>query len=187
MKTKTIYLIVILSIFGSLYGSKAVADIGGEIYYGFQYAQVDEDDFDLEPTVGIFRIGSMGDNGVGFEGRIGVGISDDDVSATDPFLGDISLELEVDTVLGVYLVGQTTTDSAVSVYVIVGFTMVDFTVDVDAGILGSASDSDDESDLSYGFGANFDVSDKVSLNIEFMQYLDKDDFEASAISLGVLF
>jgi len=187
MRIKVVSLIVILSIFGSLYGSRAVADIGGETYFGFQYAQVDEDDLDLEPTVGIFRIGSMGDNGVGFEGRIGVGLSDDDISASDPFLGDISLELEVDTVLGLYLVGQTTAGGAVSIYGIVGFTMVDFTVDVDAGILGSASDSDDESDLSYGFGANFDVSDKVSLNIEFMQYLDKDDFDASAVSVGVLF
>lgn len=102
-------------------------------------------------------------------------------------MGDISVELEVDTVLGLYLVGQTTAGGAVSVYGIVGFTLVDFTVDVDGGILGSGSDSDDESDLSYGFGANFDVSDKVSLNIEFMQYLDKDDFEASAVSVGVLF
>ena len=187
MKIKTIYLIAILSIFGSLYGSRAVAEIGGETYFGFQYAQIDEEDFDLEPTVGIFRIGNMGDNGVGFEGRIGVGISDDDVSGFDPVLGDISLELEVDTVFGIYLVGQTTTDSAVSVYGIIGFTQADFSGDIDGGILGSDSFSEDESDLSYGFGANFDVSDKMSLNIEFMQYLDTDDFDVSAVSLGVLF
>jgi opacity protein-like surface antigen len=172
---------------GSLFGTNVIAANGQETYFGFQYAQIDEDDLDLEPTVGIFRIGSMGENGVGFEGRIGVGLSDDDISETDPFLGDISLELEVDTVLGLYLVGQTTAGGVISVYGIVGFTMVDYTLDLDLGILGSGSDSDDESDLSYGFGANFDVSDKVSLNIEFMQYLDKDDFEASAISVGVLF
>ena len=187
MKTRAMYLIVILSMFGSVYGSKVFADIGGEPYFGLQYAQIEEDDLDLEPTAGVFRIGSMGENGIGFEGRIGVGLSDDDVSASDPFLGDISLELEIDTVLGLYLVGETTGTGAVSVYGIVGFTVVDYTVDVDAGILGSGSDSDDESDLSYGFGANLDVSDKLSLNIEFMQYLDTNDIEASAISVGVLF
>ena len=187
MKEKMGLFFVILLMTGNIFGTKAVAANNNETYFGFQYAQVEEDDLDLEPTVGIFRIGSMGDNGVGFEGRFGVGISDDDVSASDPFLGDISLELEVDTVLGLYLVGQTTASGAVSVYGIIGFTMVDFTVDVDGGILGSASDSDDESDLSYGFGANFDVSDKMSLNIEFMQYLDTDDFDVSAVSLGVLF
>ncbi len=187
MKTKTMYLIVMLSMFGSLYGSKVFAEVGGEPYYGFQYAQIEEDDLDLEPTAGVFRIGSMGENGVGFEGRIGVGLSDDDISASDPFLGDISLGLEIDTVLGLYLVGQTTAGGPVSVYGIVGFTLVDYTVDVDAGIFGSGSDSDDESDLSYGIGANFEVSDKLSLNIEYMQYLDSDDIEASAISVGVVF
>ncbi len=150
------------------------------------FGQVDEDDIDLEPTVGMFRIGSMGENGVGFEGRIGMGLSDDDISEFDPFLGDISLELEVDTVLGIYLVEQTTIGAA-SVYGIIGFTKVDFTVDVDLGILGSDSESDDESDLSYGIGANFEISDKAAINIEFMQYLDKDDFEASALSVGILF
>lgn len=140
----------------------------------------------MEPTVGIFRIGSMGENGVGFEGRVGMGLSDDDISEFDPFLGDISLELEVDTVLGLYLVAQTRSGAA-SLYGIIGFTQVDFSIEVDGGILGSASDSDDESDLSYGFGVNFDVSDQASINVEFMQYLDKDDFEASAISVGVLF
>ena len=44
----------------------------GHKYFGFQYAQIDEGNLDLEPTVGIFRIGSMSDNGVGVEARIGV-------------------------------------------------------------------------------------------------------------------
>ena len=187
MKIKKIYLLAILAALGSMYGSGALADIGGETYFGLQYAQIEEDDLDLEPTAGIFRIGSMGDNGLGFEGRFGVGIGDDDISAFDPFLGDVSLELEVDTVLGIYLVGQATTGGPVSVYGIVGFTQIDYTINVDGGILGTASDSEDESDLSYGVGANFKVSDDVRLNIEFMQYLDKDDIEASALSLGVLF
>lgn len=186
MKTKPTTLIILLSIFGCLFGSNAVANTGGETYFGFQYAQIDEDELDLEPVVGVFRIGSIGDRGIGFEGRIGLGLSSDDISETDPFLGDISLELEVDTLLGIYLVGQTTT-GAVSIYGIIGFTQLDFTVDVDLGIFGSESESDDESDLSYGFGAKFDVSDKLSLNIEFMQYLDKDDFDINAISLGIMF
>ena len=185
MKSITLYL-AILSIFGSLYGSLAVADIGGETYYGFQYVQVDEGELDMEPTVGVFRIGSMGDNGVGVEARFGVGLSDDEISGSDPTLGNISLELEVDTVMGLYLVGQTTTGTT-SVYGIIGFTQVDYTISADAGILGSASVSDDESDMSYGFGVNINVSDKVSVNLEFVQILDKDDIDASAVSLGVLF
>lgn len=187
MKIESSLFIVILMMSGSLLGTNAVAANGDETYFGFQYAQVEEDDLDLEPTAAVFRIGSMGDNGVGFEGRIGFGLSDDDVSETVPIFGDISAELDIDTILGIYLVGQANTGGAVSVYGIIGFTVVDYTIDVDLGILGSESDSDDESDLSYGFGANFDVSDKVSLNIEYMQYLDKDDIDASAISVGLLF
>ena len=39
--------------------------------------------------------------------------------------------------------------------------------------------SEDESGLSYGFGVNI-----KSFNIEYMSYLDEDDFDATAISLG---
>jgi opacity protein-like surface antigen len=173
-------LAIVLSFFGVLYGSAANA--ANQTYFGVQYAQVEEDELDLEPTAAVFRFGSMSDQGIGFEGRLGMGLSSDDRTVSTIF-GDVDAELEIDTLFGIYLLAEGRAGAA-SVYGIIGYTQADFTLESEA--LG-IDESDDESDLSYGFGANFGNSDKIRFNIEYMQYLDKNDVDASAISLGLLF
>lgn len=181
MKSNSLIPAVIFAFFGTLYGTAASA--ANETYFGVQYAMIEEDEFDLEPTAAVFRVGSMSDQGIGFEGRLGMGISSDDRDVTIPILGEVDVELEVDTVLGLYLVAEGAAGPA-SIYGIVGYTKVDYTIESDAA---DVDESDDESGLSYGFGANFGSSNKLRFNIEYMQYLDEDDVDASAISLGVLF
>ncbi len=187
MKIKTLCWIASLPIAAVLVLSNASAADGAQTYIGVQYAQFEEDDLDLEPTAAVIRMGSLTDQGYGFEGRFGFGLSSDDVSEFDPFFfGDVvTVDLEIDTLFGAYLVGRADAGAA-SIYGIIGFTMIDYTIEASVGTL-SGSDSDDESDLSYGFGVDFDVSDKVRLNIEYMQYIDKSEIDASAISVGLLF
>ena len=36
-------------------------------------------------------------------------------------------------------------------------------------------------------GADFDISDNVILNLEYMQYLNRSNYDLSAIALGVTF
>ena len=181
--------VVILATWAVFFGSSANAANGNQNqpYYGVQYAQVEEDNLELEPTAAVFRLGSMTDQGVGYELRLGTGLSSDDLSETLPFFGDVELELEIDTLIGVYLVAEGKIGPAGSIYGIIGYSMIDYTLKADSSVFGSDSESDDESDLSFGFGANLGKSDSVRFNIEYMQYLDKDDIDASAISFGVLF
>ncbi len=166
-------------------GAFAAFDDGG--YMGIQYAMIEEDELELEPTAGVLRLGALSDEGFGFEARLGLGISSDDRTESLPFpFGETSLDLEIDYLLGLYILAQAPIGSG-SIYGIVGFTHTEFTLEAKSEFLGSDSESDDESDLSFGFGVNFGVSQQVKLNIEFMQYLDTDDADASAISVGLLF
>ena len=183
MKNKSLIVVAMLSFFGALYGTAASA--ANQTYFGVQYAQVDEDEFDLEPTAAVFRVGSMTNQGYGYELRIGTGLDGDDRTETIFPFGDVNVDLEIDNLIGFYLLAEGRAGPA-SVYGIIGYTKVDFTLELEAGGL-TADDSDDESDLSYGFGVNFGDSNRVRFNIEYMQYLDKNDVDASAISLGVVF
>ena len=52
---------------------------------------------------------------------------------------------------------------------------------------GPFSASDDESDFSYGFGADFLVGDNIGINAEYMKLIDTSDVEVEAVSLGAKF
>ena len=186
MKIRYAYQAVFCLVSLSLGFGVAAADHNGT-YVGVQYAMVEDEDLDLEPTAGVIRVGTSADEGYGYEFRIGTGLSDDGLTETLPFpFGVTSADLEIDYIFGVYLLAEAPVGAG-SIYGILGFTQAEFTLEVDSQFLGPGSASEDESDISFGFGANFGVSDKVKINIEFMQYLDKDDADASAISLGLLF
>jgi opacity protein-like surface antigen len=184
-KSRILQALLFLLTAGSGFG--VVANDHSGPYFGVQYAMTEEDNIDLEPTAAVLRVGNLTDQGFGYEFRIGTGISSDDTSENLPFFGETSLELEIDYLVGLYLLAEAQMGAG-SIYGIIGYSQITYTLDVDSELLSCCdSDTEDESGWSYGFGANFDVSDKVGLNIEFMQYLDTDDVEASAISVGVLF
>ena len=170
---------------GSAFG--VVADDHSGRYFGVQYAMTEEDNIDLEPTAAIFRVGTLTDQGFGYEFRLGTGISSDDKTENLLFLGETSVELEIDYFVGLYLLAEAQMGAG-SIYGIIGYSQITYTLDADSEFLSCCdSDTEDVDDWSYGFGANFDVSDKVGLNIEYMQVLDADGAETSAISVGVLF
>jgi len=157
-----------------LYSPISLAASEGNSYGGFQYALVtyEEDGFDdIEPTALVGRYGQFVSDNVAIEGRLGIGLQDDSIDV----LG-VDVDLEIDHLLGVYGVFHATSNSDTSVYGVLGFTQGELSVDV----LGETF-TDDDSGLSYGFGVNIQ-----SFNIEYMMYLDEDDYEVSAISLGYI-
>ena len=158
---------ILLFVLTSGFGFSVLAADHSETYIGVQYAMVEEDDLELEPTAGVLRLGTLTDEGVGFEFRLGTGISSDDDSENLPIIGETSLDLEIDYLLGLYLLAEAPVGAG-SIYGIIGFSKVEFTLEAENEILGSDSVSEDESDLSFGFGANFGVSEKVRLNIEYI-------------------
>ena len=166
---KHILLVITLAFF---YSSPSIAASKGESYGGLQYALVtyDEDGFDeVEPTALVGRYGHFVSDYVAIEGRIGFGLQDDTVDA-----GAFDIDIEVDSLYGVYGVFHTSSSSDTNFYGVLGFTRGEL-----EGSAFGLTVSEDDSGLSYGFGVNIKW-----FNIEYMHYLDDDDWDATAISLG---
>lgn len=174
---------------GSISGN-AFAGLTPGGYAGVQYASTDfsfqDVSEDFSPTALIGRAGSNLNRYFSIEGRLGLGLSDDTVTATSGTT-TASLSIEIDTLIGVYGVGHVPLGKSSSLYALVGLTQVDATASASATDIGSASTSDDESDLSYGIGADIGILYNLWVNVEYVQYLDKSDFDVSAIALGLKF
>ncbi len=143
----------------------------GDNYFGGQFALVtyDEEGVDeAEPTAGVLRFGRYLNPNVSVEGRFGIGLQDDSVEVIG-----IDVDVEVKTLMGFYGVFESGGDTG-SVYGVIGFTRGE----LEASALGITVDEDD-SGLSFGFGVNIG-----GFNIEYMSYLDEDEYDATAVSLG---
>jgi hypothetical protein len=152
--------------------------------FGLQFANMtyEEDGFsEVEPGALIARLSSKSET-FGYEGRAGFGISSGDSS-----IADKDLEIYIDSLLGAYLTAQRQF-GPVSIYGLVGYTYIIATKTI-SGRQGPpftySSSQDDESGLSFGFGANFGQIADIEFNIEYMPYLDDDGISIDAISLGV--
>ncbi len=185
-RTVTIGLVVLLA---SMSGN-AFAGLTPGAYAGIQYATTDfsseGDPEEFSPTALIGRAGSNFNQYVSIEGRLGIGLSDDTVTVTDG-VTNASVSIEIDTLIGLYGVGRLPLGKSSSLYALAGFTQVDVTASDSVTGFGSASFSDDESDLSYGVGADIGVGYNLWVNVEYVQYLDKSDIEVSAIAVGLRF
>ena len=187
-----LYRIVLIGLalsLGSLSGN-AFAGLTPGAYAGIQYAvadlTLDGIPEDFSPTALIGRAGSNLNQYFSIEGRLGIGLSDDTVSATDG-VNTASISIELDTLIGAYGVGRLPLGESSSVYALVGVTRVDASISASLTGFPSVSDSDDESDLSYGVGADIGILYNLWINVEYVQYLDKSDLEVSAIALGLRF
>jgi len=179
VKTRVVVLsLSMVSIFSS---GSLIASEPGDMYAGIQYSSgaYNEDGFDeVKPTMLVGKYGKYINSVFSMEGRLGLGLQDDSIK----YFGT-ELTLDIDSLIGVYGIGNVNLNESSSVYGLIGFTRAEATVSAS----GFGSDSSSESGLSFGVGANLGVSDSVSLNLEYTQYLNKSDFDLSAIALGVTF
>lgn len=150
-------------------------------YVGANYTFVTYDeeflgDADLGALSG--KVGARINPYISAELRAGVGVADE--TATD---GNVSVTLELDYLVGGYVLFGLPNKTPIYPYIALGYTKGELTLSAtDPG--GSFSISESDSDLSYGLGANLAISDNVQLNAEYMKYIDKDDYEVSGISIG---
>ncbi|WP_166253441.1 porin family protein [Marinobacter salicampi] len=153
-------------------------------YVGINYVFVtyEEDGFSNEFDLGALagKAGAQLTPYFAAELRAGFGVADESFSS-----GGVSAELELDYLFGGYAVAGIPNDSPIYPYAVIGFTKGELTASV-SGPGGSASVSESESDLSYGFGANLALNDQFLVNAEYMSYLDKDSYEISGVSVGVI-
>lgn len=178
MKYKILPTIIVATTLST--SGNVIANSAGDTYLGIQYAIGDysEPDIpDFSPTALVGRFGGFVHPNFAFEGRFGIGIKDD---TQNVFGFDTTLEL--DTLVGLYGVGHLYITESSSVYGLIGFSGVDGAVTV-AGSPDSESDS--ETDLSYGVGANIGITKNIGLNAEYISYISKD-FDLNAIGFGVV-
>lgn len=177
MKAK---LLVLSTLTAAIFSMSAGAN---DLYAGATINLIDYDEdgvpsLSLTTLSGIFGI-KVNEN-FSVEGRLGFGIGDDDVN----FLGE-NVTLEIDHYYGIYgRIGAQV--EQFYPYVLLGYTSGETT----ASVLGQSFSADD-SDLSYGVGIDFNVSDTIAINAEYMNYLEGSeagsDYELSGFSLGARF
>ena len=161
----------------------AIVNVGSlkaeSMYYGAGAAFLDFSDNEISDSASlnaIFgRLGMQFNENIAAELRLGIGIGDDTL---DIFGFDATVEL--DTLYGFYLKGGVPVSDAFYPYAVLGYSRGEAT----ASVPGFGSDSSSESDFSYGLGVDFIVTDYVSVNLEYMNYLDKDGSEIDGFAIG---
>lgn len=132
----------------------------------------------LEPEFGHntldLGIGTELNNVLSSELRLGKSFSDNTYNGSD---------VDIDYYYGLYLKGKFNNNSSFTPYLLAGYTNTKYEGVDD---LGFATDSS-FSDFSYGAGFNLNVSDSFSLNLEYKQLNDKDDFKLDGYSVGFEF
>lgn len=151
-------------------GSTALA---ASPYVGLNYTQYElksnATSKTLNPTGATVRLGVDFTDFFAIEGRAGTGIEADKSTAAD---------FELDRMYGGYL-KLSVPIAAIRPYAIAGYTEVRGKATL--GPLTGTSTTEDE---SYGVGVDLSLG-VIGLNAEYMRYLDKDNEELNAISVGV--
>jgi len=179
----------------ALSANAVAADKTGTTYVGAGYTMLTVSpeggpDFDLS-SLGV-RGGYYFNKYFSVEGRLAFGVGDDsmDDSYVDPIFGLVTgtVTISLDYSLGVYAVGHIPLTEQFQLYGLVGLTQHSVTVDACVNILGCASDSYDDNDLSFGVGAEFDMTKNLSLGVEYVSYFTDGDIEGlkyDADGLGI--
>jgi len=113
------------------------------------------------------------------EGRIGFSVGDD----TQNLFG-VPVTVELDNMFGAYALGHVPLRDLFQLYGLVGLTQGELT----ASAFGTSINEDD-SDLSFGVGAKFDMTPSMSLGIEYASYITESDYDVDGLggSLNFLF
>ena len=150
-------------------------------YAALQYSSLDVElsalgaTADSEPDGISLLVGRMVNENFAVEGLVGMGLGDDRVENS-------SFDFELESVLGLSVVGIYPASDALNLYGKIGFALVEYD--------DSDGDASDASGVMFGLGAAFAINEQYGLNIEYVQYPDGeyDDFdidvEASALNLG---
>lgn len=149
-------------------------------YVGAGYSKMRYDDEDpdtdvqVEPEAATVRLGVEANDVFGIEARGGTGFSSDTENG---------VEVDLDHLYGGYVKLSAPTE-AVRPYVIGGYTKTKTTYKASFGPF-TGTERETEEDESWGAGVDVGLGEDVALNLEYMRYLDKDNFELSGVTIGI--
>jgi opacity protein-like surface antigen len=186
MKNKLVNSVLIsILLFVSGLGVVAAQD---KNYIGIQYSDgyYSEDTLskNFSPSAYLIRVGRYFGPAFSIEGRLGRG-HEKDTKFLPEIGGGLDISFELDSIMGIYGRGQVDLGDLVSVYGILGASEVEAKV----GALGfpAVDSTDTKSGFSYGAGLDVHIGKRVLINLEYINYLDKDHYDFDAIGLGVGF
>lgn len=106
-------------------------------------------------------------------------------SFSDPFIGDASFDVGVSG-LNASVVGRVPVSETFSLFGKLGFASYDLDGHVTIFGLGSASDSQSETDLTYGIGAALSLGPQWEVRAEY-EAIDVDNGDANMLSVGAMY
>lgn len=149
-------------------------------YYGGNLSFLDysEEGISEDPSLTAIygRLGTNFNENFSGEFRVGFGVGDDSINV----LGT-DADVELDSLFGAYLRGGIPVSENFFPYVVLGYSRGEIT----ASVSGVGSESESETDASFGLGADINVSSNLTINLEYMNYFDKDGAEINGFSVGL--
>jgi outer membrane immunogenic protein len=164
----------------------AFADTTG--YSGLSVSRIQfeyfDEGIDLRPDVVLFRAGAEFNDYIGIEGRVGTGISRDDVQAAN-----VNTSLQPDWLYGGHLkLSAPVNEGRGKPYLMAGkmYTHSTLITRTDTGLGTVRQQRTRRTDgLSLGGGVDILLNSSTALNIEYMRYADNRDEKLRAVSLGI--
>lgn len=114
---------------------------------------------------------------IAIEGIIGLGLGSDSIKVNGQSSG---ANLKINSMYGVYLTPKAKLADNLEGFVRAGYMHVKGTA-TDSG----SSSTSSESGFSYGFGARYALDKNMSLNVDYMSYLNKTDIKATGFTVGI--
>ncbi|MEX1033632.1 MAG: porin family protein [Cellvibrionaceae bacterium] len=149
----------------------SVASFAQDMYAGGNLASldfsVDGTSQEASLTAVYGRLGTSFTDNISGEIRLGLGVGDDTIFGVD---------VELENMFGAYVRAGLPVTEVIYPYAVIGYTRGE--VDV------SGFSSESESDVSFGVGVDFGLGGGMAINLEYMNYLDKDGAEVDGFAIG---
>lgn len=124
--------------------------------------------------IGVF--GYSLNNNISIEGRMGIGLSDDDES-----LYGYEMNYKMESLVGVYVSGKLNIYKDISVYSLFGFSRIATNLTSNNYSVVNSHD-----DFSYGVGFDYKIINKTHLKVEYISYLSESYYDLSALNIGFI-
>ena len=153
-------------------------------------------DYSLKSLYG--KIGKFINENISAELRVGLGIGDDSADITTTIEEDKNTAHRGETVTypkrtrelkhfyGGYIRAGASVNESFYPYLIGGYTSAKFEWEFERPVEGFDVESHSESSFSWGVGADIYGASNAAINIEFMNYLDKDNIKMDGVSIGYI-
>jgi opacity protein-like surface antigen len=129
-----------------------------------------------KPTVLSVTVGQRVNRYFSVEARAGFGVGTDNIKVYGSSGDELgSAETKIDYMTSIFVKPELPITERLSIYGLAGWSHGEVSVD---------NESENESDMSYGFGFNVAVNEQTHVYLDWVELMDKNGLEVSSISLG---